>query len=271
MSAVQRVSLQPAYLLHQRAYRDTSMILDVLTPEFGRIALVAKGVRQQKSKLKGVLRLFQPLVISWTSRGEMGSLTGAEAQGRSLHMAPEVLPCGFYLNELVLKLLHQHDPQIELFSDYDETLRRLAAISIEHATLTQAQQQKSIEVCLRHFEVSLLQAMGYALNIDRDFHTHSTISSNSEYLYHFDAGPSLLSAHSESGAVEAGIAINGAALLALSSRSLSLEHPDIIFQQAKRLMRAILDYYLGHKPLHSRQLLMGQRKMPGDIPEVQDD
>lgn len=263
MSAVQRVNLQPAYLLHQRAYRDSSMILDVLTPEFGRVALVARGVRQEKSKLKGVLRPFQPLVVSWTSRGEMGTLTGAEAQGRPLHLLREVIPCGFYLNELVLKLLHQHDPHIELFSHYDEILRQLADLHSGRQNQEQAQMQKTIQICLRHFEVSLLQALGYAQQMDRDYQSQDAIVANREYLYHFDSGPCLASNNPEA---DTGVHISGAALLALSGRSLSLEHDQTIFRETKRLMRALLDHYLGHRPLHSRQLMTGQRKIAGDHP-----
>lgn len=260
MAVTQRVNLQPAYLLHQRAYRDTSVILDVLTPEFGRVALVAKGVRQEKSKLKGVLRLFQPLVLSWTARGEMGTLTGAEAQGRALQLQPDVLPCGFYLNELLQKLLHQHDPHIELFSHYDETQRQLAAIpAVADDPHLTADRNKTVQAYLRHFEVSLLQTLGYALLMDRDFQSHDAIVAEQDYLYRIDAGPYRSSNHTES---ESDVNVSGATLLALAARTLSPASDDVTFRQAKRLMRVVLDHYLGHKPLHSRQLMTGRSKMP---------
>ncbi len=110
-----QVMLEPAYVLHHRPYRDSSLILDVLSAAYGRVALVARGARRPKSRLHGVLQPFQPLLASWSLRGEMGTLTAAEARAGG-GLRGRALISGFYVNELLLRLLHRHDPHPQLFT-----------------------------------------------------------------------------------------------------------------------------------------------------------
>ncbi|MEM8548122.1 MAG: DNA repair protein RecO, partial [Pseudomonadota bacterium] len=118
-----RVRLEPAWVLHRRDYRDSSQIVDALTPGYGRLSLVARGVRRPKSPHRGLLQPFRPLLLSWTGRRELVTLTDVErAPGAVLELTGDALLSGFYVNELVLRLTHRFDPQPELFAVYSETL-----------------------------------------------------------------------------------------------------------------------------------------------------
>jgi DNA repair protein RecO (recombination protein O) len=252
MSHFQRVNLQPAYVLHQHAYRDTSAIIELFTPEHGRVVVMARGLKSPKSKWRGIVRPFQPLLVSWTGRGEMGTLTVAEAQGRALRLEAEMLACGFYVNELLVRLLHKHDPHLELFSDYDATLRELAAAD-------KAGPPWPVQACLRHFEIRLIGALGYALMLDKESGSRQAVRAEALYDYTLEEGPVLVSVKQqpESFAVR----VQGKTLLALAQQTLSQTDDAYVFREARQLMRVVLDHYLGHRPLNSRQLFAAQRRM----------
>src|ERR1700731_824121 len=122
---VRRINLAPAYILHHRPYRDTSRILEVITRDYGRLSLFARGVRGPKAKLASVLQPFQLLLLSWSGRGEAAQLTGAESADHHPPMPAACLMASFYLNELLMKLTTRHDPLPVLFDTYHETLDRL--------------------------------------------------------------------------------------------------------------------------------------------------
>jgi len=256
-----RVLLQPAYVLHQRAYRDTSAILELFTPEQGRVGVIAKGVRGKKPRWRGLLQNFQPLLVSFNQRGELGLLTDAEAQGSALHINPPLIASGFYLNEILLRLLQRHDAQLELFGWYDTALRELA-------TLVAGDEQVELEIILRRFEIRLLTVLGYGLVLDYDVHNAIPVQAGQEYIYFPEQGPVLLiediEKSAENNEVHAGIKISGDTLLALQKNDLSATP---VRRQAKQLLRAMLRHYLGPKPLQSRQLLqqsaqLAQRMTP---------
>jgi len=122
-----RVHHQAAYVLVNRPYSETSWIVEVFTRDYGRFSLMAKGARRIKSKLKGALQPFQPLLISWVGKGEMPILTSAEIDQEQYDFAAhdlqgDALVCGFYCNELMVNLLHRHDPHAELFERYHKTI-----------------------------------------------------------------------------------------------------------------------------------------------------
>jgi DNA repair protein RecO (recombination protein O) len=243
-----RVALQPAYVLHQRAYRDTSSLLELLTPEHGRIGLVARGSRGAKPRWRGLLQPFQPLLVSWTLRGELGTLTEAEAKGAALTLAPAFLASGFYLNEVLLRLLHRHEPQLALFGWYDMALRGLADLSPQEEASPQA-----LEILLRRFEIQLLTELGYGLVFDHDVESGAPIAADGDYRYQLERGPVRVdAAQREEEAEFLGPLVSGATLLALQQHDLSAAQTR---QQAKRLLRGVLAHYLGPKPLHSRQLM----------------
>lgn len=146
-----RAEQEPAWLLHHRPFRDTSRILDLLTRHHGRVSVVARGSRSARSKLRGLLRPFMPLTVSWVSRSDLGTLTGAEIGGAPVSLAGDALLSGYYLNELLLNLMHRHDPQVEIFDAYAATVRGLAS-------------GDPVPVRLRSFEIELLKLLGYALD-----------------------------------------------------------------------------------------------------------
>ena len=127
MTATRRVQQQPAYVLHHRPFRDTSQLLDVISREHGKVTLVARGSRSAKSKLRGILRPFQPLRLSWFLRSDLGTLTGAEIDAAPLSLSGDALLSAYYVNELVLHFLHRHDPQPEIFDAYAQTVAALAS------------------------------------------------------------------------------------------------------------------------------------------------
>jgi len=256
-----RVLLQPAYVLHQHVYRDTSAILELFTPEQGRVGVIAKGVRGNKPRWRGLLQNFQPLLVSFNQRGELGLLTEAEAQGAALRINPHLIASGFYLNEILLRLLQRHDAQLELFVWYDAALRELAALDMD------GDAQAELEVILRRFEIRLLTALGYGLVLDHDVHNATPVQAGQEYIYFLEQGPVLLvedSASTENNEAHMGIKISGHTLLALQENDLSTAP---VRRQAKQLLRAMLGQHLGPKPLQSRQLLqqsaqLAQRMTP---------
>lgn len=242
--SVQRISLQPAYILHQRPYRDSSALLEVFTPEFGRVGLVARGVRGKKARWSGLLQMFQPLLISWSSRGDLGTLTGVESQGPAMALAPAHIASGFYLNEVLMRLLTRHDAHEELFSHYDATLRGMALIG-------SSENPNQLEVLLRQFELQMLSSLGYGLVLDHDIDTGTPIEAARSYRYVVDRGPVRDSGEQDPDDVM-GVSIHGRTLQELQAGILSDDQSRI---EAKQLLRVIINHHLGHKPLNSRLLL----------------
>ena len=234
--------LQPAYVLHQRAWRDSSAIVELFTPEHGRVGVVARGVKRPRSPWRGLLQPFQPLLVAWQGGGELKTLSNAEPQGMALALPPSALASGFYLNELLMRLLARFDAQFTLFGCYDASLRALAAVD----------DASDLETVLRHFECDLLEALGYGLALERDA-AGKALDSEGRYDYQIEHGARPLQGEAE------GIVLHGATLLALHRRRLSGERER---REAKRLLRAVLARYLGPKPLASRQLLV-PRPAPG--------
>jgi len=149
-----RIAEQPAFVLHSYPYRETSLIIDVLSRDHGRIALVAKGAKRPHSALRGVLQTFQPLALSWSGKSEMRTLTGAEWVGGMLPLTGGALLCGFYVNELLVKFCAREDPHPQLFHHYVVTMTRLA------------HDEPPVQV-LRSFERVLLRETGYAMALRR--------------------------------------------------------------------------------------------------------
>ncbi|MEO6697589.1 MAG: DNA repair protein RecO [Gammaproteobacteria bacterium] len=240
-----RVKLQPAYVLHQRPYRDTSALVEAFTADYGLITLVAKGVRAAKSRLAGVLQPFQPLLISWSGRTELVTLTGCEADGARLEISGRLAMSGFYMNELLLRLLHRHDPHPALFQNYLATLAGLA-------------QGEREERALRIFELRLLKEIGYAMTLDHLAGNGEAVEADKIYSYQIERGLTHY-ANAEPG----GIQVLGCSLLSLKDEAL---HDAQSLRDSKRLMRAVLSRYLGSKPLQSRELFINLQKLRATPP-----
>lgn len=238
MSSENRVQLQAAYLLHRKPYRDTSLLLEIFSPEHGRIGLIAKGARGPRSKLKGVLQPYQALLLSWVGRGELPTLTAAEAQSGAMFLQGDALSSGFYLNELLMRLLARHDPHPQLFSRYQQTLQYLM---VNH----------DIEWALRLFERDLLQELGYGLLLTHEGEHGEEVEPDGGYCYYHESGPRRVT-----GAVNGKAVIQGRSLLALAQGV--CDEPEQR-RECKRLMREVLAHYLGAKPLASRELFRQKR------------
>jgi DNA repair protein RecO (recombination protein O) len=225
-----RILLEDAVILHRRAYRESSLLVDVFSFGYGRLRLLAKGAKRSRNSQFYLLQPFVLLRLSWTGRGELPVLTAAEPVGDAIMLDGSALYCGFYMNELLLHLLPPHDPHPQVYRLYLDALRQLGA-------------EQCREKVLRFFEIALLEEIGYGLSLDREAHGQE-IDPAKRYSYVLEQGP-----------VEAGErgtdSVLGSTLLGLKRKS--LENPDEL-QEAKRLMRRVLHHYLNGRALKSRDL-----------------
>lgn len=237
-----RVQLEPAFLLHHRPFRDSSLLLDVVTLRHGRLALVARGARAARSRLKGLLRPFLPLRLSWHLRGDLGTLTGAELDRRPVSLAGEALLSGYYLNELLLAFLHRHDPQPDVFNAYRRSVEALGACAGNPAAF------------LRQFELELLSLLGYGVVLDRDAVSGAALEPAGRYEYRMEQGPVGVQK------TEGEMVFKGDQLLAIGERR--FEDPAVL-RDAGRLLRTVLAHHLGGRELKSRKVLVDLRRGRG--------
>ena len=228
-----KVDGQPAFVLHSYPFRETSLIVEVFSRDFGRVALLARGARRPRSALRGLLLAFQPLELAWAGKGEVQTLMKAEWQGGQPLLTGKSLFCGYYLNELLMHLLPREDAHERLFSVYAETLRRFAM------TLKESD--------LRSFERALLQELGYGLTLDRDARG-LPIDVAGDYAYEIEQGPIRLQRAGSSA-----LSICGKTLLDLAREDFS--DPRSLLE-AKQLMRALIAHYTDGKGLETRKIFM---------------
>ena len=238
MSVQRRVQQQAAFILHHRPFRDSSQILDILSRDHGKLAVVARGSRGARSRLKGVLRPFMPLSMSWVIRSDLGTLTGAEVRGAPLSLTGEALLSGYYVNELVLNFLHRHDPQAEIFAAYGDTIGALAVAGTDIAAV------------LRQFEMALLRHCGYALNLDHESGSTEPLDPGRCYEYRMEQGAVRVSRS------EGPLVFTGAQLAAIAGQRFT--EPGVL-RAANRLMREVVSFHLGGKELKSRKVLLEMR------------
>ncbi len=234
MSGSRRVEQHPAFLLHHRPFRDTSLLLDVFSRDHGKIALVARGARSQKSRLRGVLRPFLPLSLSWVLKSDLGTLTGAELDGGPLSLGGDSLLAGYYANELVLNFVHRHDAQPELFTAYGDAIRALAATSVPAPVL-------------RAFELELLRLSGYELGFAADASTGAELEAGQTYDYRVELGAIPVAKTSGD------TVFSGAELIGI--REQRFDDPTVL-RAAGRLLRHAIRHHLGGRELKSRKVLV---------------
>ena len=231
-----RVQLAPGYLLHHTPYRDTSRILEVLTRDHGRLSLFARGVRGPKSRLAALLQPFQPLLLTWSGRGEAPQLTGAELEGAPRPLPAHRLLAAFYLNELILKLTTRHDPHPALYAAYRRALEALAGSE------PGADDRAAVERPLRLFEKRLLEEVGYGLDLETSAADGGAV--DPDRCYQFRPGQGLVAA-----AERAPGAISGGSLIALAREALAGPKE---LGDARRLLKAALDHCLEGRELATR-------------------
>ena len=235
MNLRSKVDGQPAYVLHSYPFRETSLIVEVFSRDFGRMALLARGARRPRAAIRGLLMAFQPLEIGWAGKGEVLTLMKAEWQGGQPLLTGDALFCGYYLNELLMHLLPREDAHDRLFAGYANMLSRLAA-----------DPRGSVrEADLRSFEKTLLQELGYGLTLSHDS-AGQAIDPDAHYAYRMEQGPVRLE-HADAAAQ----AVSGKTLIDLAAEDFADPRSRI---EAKQLMRTLMAYYLGGKELETRKI-----------------
>ncbi len=232
MGAVERVSLEPAWVLHRYPYRDSSLLVEVFSHAYGRVGLVARGARLPKSRWYSELQILRPLLLSWNMRGDLGTLTGAEGRAVPLPANGRMVLCASYLNELLLRLLTRHDPHPALFDAYERAIDGLP---------------ETEEQALRYFEKHLLQELGYGLLLDCEFESGEPLVHDSLYEYRLEQGPVRCRQQGNEG-----IYLRGESLLAFSAERLIDRRA---CREILHLTRAALALYLGARPLKTRTVL----------------
>lgn len=232
-----RADREPGYVLHTYPYKETSLIVEAFTRRYGRVAVLARGARRPRSAMRGVLLSFQPLRLTWSASSELGTLIAAEWSGGVAPLAGLGLMCGFYVNELVLRLLPRDDPHEALFDFYTESLNELAAGAEQGPTL-------------RRFEKRLLAELGYAPLLEHDTAARP-IDPERQYVYEPERGPS--EAQSAHGGLSGEVVVSGQTLL-------DVAHDDYGRQatrdEARFLMRALIGTRLHGQVLHTRMVLL---------------
>lgn len=215
----------PAYVLHTRKYRDTSLLVDFFTAELGRCSAVVKGVYSGKNPKRNLLQPFVPLSISLQGSSELLSLSTVEMQGAPQYYVGEALACGLYLNELLTYTVHRYDPHPQLFIAYEEALAQL--------------QSSSVAIALRNFELTLLEELGYGIHFIKE--------DNNATAFEFVAGRGFINA-----APNAEWTINENVICDILDRK--WQCPEAL-KSAKRITRLALAPLLAGKTIHSRELL----------------
>jgi DNA repair protein RecO (recombination protein O) len=229
-----QVQLQPAFVLHSRAYRDTSLLVDLLTRDHGRLTVVARGQRQSRQKSRRPLQAFTPLLVSWQGKSELKTLTAAEFDGTAVFLSGNYLFSGLYANELLTRLLPQGDPNEEIYQAY-------------RALLAQFASGDELELVLRQFEFRLLDEMGYGLDFSAEANTGESLAEDGLYAWLSDLGFVELAKNSP----QAATGFWGRDLTAIARGDLSAPETR---RTAKRLARTALAPHLGARPLKSREL-----------------
>lgn len=230
-----RTTLEPAYVIHRRAYSDTSLIVELLTPGYGRVSVLARGVKKGKAQKSLLLQPFRSLHVSWAGRGELPVLSAAEEAGNALHLQGESLACGYYVNELVYHLIPKFEPAPDIFTHYWPTIQSCC-------------KPDSCQPDLRNFEIALLEQVGLSPILDHDITSSLAIDSGNTYYYRIPEGP--VAADTAHGSRN-GIEISGSTLIKISARDFSESKTQT---EAKRLTRSLLHYHLDGKELLSRAL-----------------
>ena len=248
-------------VLHTIAWRETSLIIEVFTREHGRLGLIARGARRPRSALRGLLQPFQPIEVRWSGKSELRNLIAAEWQGGLPVLAGSALMSGFYLNELIVRLIPREDAHPLLFDDYLATLGMLASIEA-------ARDREMTEPILRRFECNLLREMGYAPAFDRESANGQQVTAEGWYR----VSPHTGVTRAIVGAQEGGLPdtrqadhdqdlVSGYTLLALARTQApiaqvveSIQSADLALQ-CKRLLRQLLGHHLGDTALQSREVI----------------
>jgi len=237
-SGKQRINAQPAFVLHQHPYRETSRLLDVFSRDHGRLTIYARGVQRPGSQIRSVLLGFQPLLLSWFGAGELKTLHSAVWQPGLSQLSGLPLLCGFYINELLQRFCPKEEPNSALFSAYFEAIKALSLIG-----------SATVEPILRQFERQMLDCLGYGSHWNLEAHSNRPLDLTLKYEFKYGHG---LVRSVSSDACPAPL------ILAFDAADFSNEQ---VLPWAKLWMRQAISELLGDASLHTRQLLLDLQKL----------
>jgi DNA repair protein RecO (recombination protein O) len=235
-----RVEHQPSYILHTRPYRDTSLLVDVLTQDHGKLCIVAKGVRggrKAANQQRYLLQAFRPVLLSWQGKSSLKTLVDIEGAQDSLppSLQGKKLYSAMYVNELLAYLLPQDDPTDTIFPYYQHVLSQLS------------HPDTSLEPCLRHFEYHLLDELGYGINFSEDADTGDSVQVDQVYFFVQNHGFVLADRHPDIRASS----FSGQVLSQIAASNFDTQETR---QAAKQLSRMALQPHLRGRELKSREL-----------------
>ncbi|MEM7763254.1 MAG: DNA repair protein RecO [Pseudomonadota bacterium] len=239
MSISERIKLQPCWVLHRRDFRDSSQIIEVFSRDYGRLAMVARGVKRPKSRYRGLLQPFCGLNLSWVAGRELATMSDAEAGAVKMPaLLGDALMCGFYLNELVLKLTHRFDPHPELFVLYAEAIRRLSG-------------HQNLAAILREFEWHFLREIGFGIDLSGEAESGRPLRPEQRYCVAVDQGVIATGIDDDRDTYA------GETLLAIDR--FDWQQPATL-AAAKRILGQAIDRQLDGKTLHSRRIVREMRR-----------
>jgi DNA repair protein RecO (recombination protein O) len=233
-----RTEHEPAFVLHSYPYKESSLIVEAFTRHRGRVGLLARGARRPRSAIRGTLLSFHPLRLSWSASAELGTLVAAEWEGGQPALSGMALMCGFYVNELLLRLLPREDAHEALFDVYAAAIARLGAGN-EPAGV------------LRGFELRMLRELGYAPPLDRDAGSGAPVQPGTRYAYLPERGP-LARPDAGPGTAEDDFTVSGQTLLDLSRGDFTRQETR---EESRRLMRRLIAARLAGQTLHTSDML----------------
>lgn len=250
------IAREPAYLLHSREYRETSLLVDIFSLNYGLLRLVVRGAKRPTSPLKGMLQPFQPLLVSWQGRSELKNLTDLELGSKLPPLRGDYLYSGLYLNEILIKLLQAGQPSPELFIAYADAMGGMA-------------KKDALEPALRVFEFRMLKELGAFPSFTEEAGSDRIINADSLYYWLPEKGFNRIDNianppyeyamfNQNMGGVARQYIIKGSQLIALSQSDLSRKDT---LQVAKRLSRLMIDHLLGGQSLKSRELITKTREL----------
>jgi len=230
-----RVDHQPGVVLHSTPWRETSLIVEAFTRDYGRVGLVARGAKRPTSQFRGLLAPFAPLSLSWSGRNEIKNLVRVEWIGGLAPLRGNALLAAFYANELVVRLLARADPHERLFDNYLQMLRGLAGTRQD--------------ITLRMFEMQLLREVGYEVPLDQCT-SGEPIDALARYRFRPEAGAHRLAAGERD---EDELSVSGSTLLAMARGEFADAR---VASEAKTMLRQLIRYHLDGKPLNTRRILL---------------
>lgn len=220
--------LVPAYVLHTRKYRDTSLILELFTEPEGRVAVVQRGARGKKKS--ATVQPFTPILVSYVGKGELKTLTRIDA-GNMQALSGDRLLMGMYANELLVRLLGKFEPSARLFQAYQQLLVCLSV-------------SEDYQVELRKFELRLLEELGYGISFAFTAGSGDLVEPDGHYRFVPDEGFHRIASATNS-------SFCGEDLLAIADDEFAREGAE---RNARRVTRIALNHLLGDRPLQSREL-----------------